>query len=168
MDKGGVFVLIHNLLLDALVKERITSIGHDRRVSEQAHEDIHARIEGWIGRTSKQLRDADLKKHSEECRTVFRESGPSGMLTPINVTIKTPKVRVESRLIDSSCGLPLEGYSALVHRSLMKYAPLAKYLAVDSKSLSQFAGKRKDPSLRYVVQVGHQRLLHVGGPRQLD
>jgi hypothetical protein len=67
------------------------------------------------------------------------------MLTPINVAINTDKFKAEVILIHSSCVLSLEGYAALVHLILMKHLPLARYLAIDSRSFIQYVGKHAVP-----------------------
>lgn len=134
-DKDGVFTIITGKLLNTLVEEKIREIGFYRRVYEQAHEDTYLRIRGWTARTDSMLWKNDMRSFAAECGATYRGRGAAGMLTPMQVTVKTHKPKVEVRLIHASCGTSLEGYAAVLHRLLSKYLGQAKHLVADSRQL---------------------------------
>lgn len=140
-DKDGVFVLAHKVVIEYLVKQKLkgsrlayVQVGIERTIDE------YRLAKNSVINMSYTLDKLGHKSWAREALHAFEASCPKGMLSKINITVKTHKPIIECRVIDSARGSYFEGFSGILHHWLSEACASFDFLCKDTRDFLEKLG----------------------------
>jgi hypothetical protein len=133
-DKDGVFVILHRSTADKLAAAKISNAGASYKMVADFQPEIdYEQARNTMKGICKTLRALGRDDYARACHEVFDQRGHRGLVSKVNLTVKTHKPVVECRIIHSSPASSFEAISRIVHNVLTTKCNELVHLCRDTK-----------------------------------